>query len=624
MISYSIQKQIVKEVNIVEAVNEYVKLTKKGSTFFGLCPFHDDSKPSMSVSNNVKMYNCFSCGAKGNVISFVSKYENISIDDACIKLAKRIGLKIDSSNLEANQKETRLYSIMNEAKKFYHFYLMNTKEGSEALDYLHNRGLSNEIIERFNIGLAPNDYNQLSTYLLKRGYLELDLIELGLSKLSDNGSLFDLFRNRIMFPIDNLTNVVGFSGRIFNQTSSAKYVNSNDNVIFHKSLILYNMANAFKEARKLNRIYLFEGFMDVIAANRANVLNGVATMGTALTKDHIKSILNVTNNFVLCFDGDDAGIQAMKRSAFLLAEFNIIPDALILPDNMDPDEFIKNHGEKQLNDYLVSKPKPVYACIYELEKMKLSKHDLRSIDNFKHSVFEMLYFSRNTSVITHFLKTLAVDLGVDENTINEEFNKTSFNIQTSTNNQNSFTSIKYPNNNLINNSTNPYNLNNSNQNGYNTNSSNCKTLNFKVKPKVYKAFKVVIKHIVNKSTRCTTLFNTWSILFYEHLEKECKILNLFYELALEDRNILFENKDYNQIYNYLIKNDNSGELKTYLDDVLNSKIIDINNELEFNDCIQTINNFMIEYDIKKSMNRFITGDETQYEKYIKLNNKIKK
>ena len=407
MISNNVRKQIVNNTSIVEVVSEYLPLTRKGNSYFGVCPFHDDNNPSMSVSDSVKMFNCFSCNTKGNVITFVSKYENISIDQATIKLAKRLGMEIKNEVSKEEEKKQRLENVMNEAANFYSFYLKNSEEGIAALKYLHNRGISDEIIDKFRIGLAPNLTDGLYQFLTKKGYSELDQIELGLIKQGENNRIHDVFRIRIMFPLASSTGkIVGFSGRIYTESSQAKYINSIESVIFHKGEVLYNMHNAALPARQMDKIYLFEGFMDVIAAYRAGIKNGVATMGTALTKEHIQTLLSVTNNIVLCFDGDEAGIKAMRRSAKMLSNHNIIPDAIVLPDNQDPDEYIKEYGAPQLQAFLITKAKPVYYWLYQLEYKKVFKNDISSVEKFKNAVFEFISESNQSTIIDYYLNLL--------------------------------------------------------------------------------------------------------------------------------------------------------------------------------------------------------------------------
>ena len=345
MISQNIKKQIIDQTNIVEVVGEVVQLTKKGSSYFGLCPFHNDNHPSMSVNNEKKMFNCFSCNTKGNVIYFMSRFHNITDDQATIMLAKRLGIEISEASTKEAIKQERLLKVMNDATLFYQFYLNNSEEGLEAKKYLFSRGIDEDIIKKLKIGLASSERNYLNLALKQKNHSELDQIELGLIKNDDTNTSYDVFRNRIIFPIENNNGqVVGFSGRIYRDNNQAKYINSSDNEIFHKGKILYHFHDAIPAVRENNKIIIFEGFMDVIAAIRANIHYGVATMGTALTNDHIKAILSLTKNIILCFDGDEAGIHAMKRSAMLFANYQIIPKAIVLPNNQDPDEYVKENG----------------------------------------------------------------------------------------------------------------------------------------------------------------------------------------------------------------------------------------------------------------------------------------
>lgn len=423
MIPYSTTKQVVDANNIVEVVSEYVKLKKKGSSYFGLCPFHDDKNPSMSVNAEKKVFNCFSCGTKGNVIYFVSKYENITMEQATIKLAARAGIKIDERQSAKSARDEKLFKVMNEAYTFYRFYLDSSEEGKAARAYLTARGIDEQTIKDFKIGLAPSNSDYLHQALAKKGINDIDQLELGLIRSDDNDAFHDIFRNRIMFSVTNQSGkIVGFSGRIYSPSNQAKYINSSENAIFHKGEILYNFDRAALSARKFNKIYLFEGFMDVIAVERAGLTNGVATMGTALTKEHVKLLTSVTKNIVLCFDGDEAGIKAMKRSALMLSQSNITPEAIVLPDNLDPDEYIAKFGEEQFNHYLKNNTKNVYLVLYELAYKKLVKNVLSSIEAFKAEVFDFMRMSKQETIINFFLKQLAVDLEIDVEILRSEFN----------------------------------------------------------------------------------------------------------------------------------------------------------------------------------------------------------
>ena len=417
--------QVIEQADIVEIVGEVVSLKPKGNDFWGLCPFHPDKNPSMSVTRKLKIFKCFSCGTGGNVIQFYSKYNNISYSQATVELAKKIGIEVSESFSKDAENKTRLYKIMKEANNFYRFYLNNSVESKEAYEYLNNRYINKDIIEQFEIGLAPNSINSLNLVLKQQNILDIDQIELGLVNQNDKG-VYDIFRQRIMFPIhDHNGNVVGFSGRIYQKTSKdeSKYVNSKETPIFHKGNILYNFHRASKIARGLDCIYLFEGFMDVIAAYKADVRNAIATMGTALTNEHARAILSVTNNIVLCFDGDSAGIKALIRSASVFSDFNIIPKAIILPDNLDPDEFLNKYGKDNLNKILIDSPKNAYDVLYDYYLSVLNKNDINSIENFKKNIFDFLSFVHLETSVNFYLKKIADELSITDDLIIKDFRK---------------------------------------------------------------------------------------------------------------------------------------------------------------------------------------------------------
>lgn len=591
MIPNNIRRKIIEETNIIEVVGEYIQLQKKGNSHFGICPFHDDNRPSMSVSNKVKMFNCFSCGTKGNVITFVSKYENITIDQATIKLANRLGITIKKEVSKEEEKKERLISIMQEANNFYTFYLKNSEEGKTALAYLYNRGINDEIIERFKIGLAPSINEGLYKFLNKKGYSELDLIELGLVKANEKGIIYDVFRTRIMFPLcNNYGNVVGFSGRIYTESTQAKYINSNENAIFHKGEVLYNLHNAALSARKQDKIYIFEGFMDVIAAYRTKIFNGVATMGTALTKEHIKNILNITKNIVLCFDGDLAGINAMKKATALLATFNIIPEAVVLPNNLDPDDYIKEYGVPQLNTYLISKSKSVYSWLYDLSFEKVVKNDLMSVELFKKNIFEFLSISNQATIIDFYLNKIATDLGLNIESVVSDFEKNYRNTSSKINENNQEAIVE---DNKI--------------------DENDET--FKVPNSVRKAYRIIIKHcIFSNKALLKYLEETNNEYLIETLSLEFSILDLIRTEQLINNN-LEKNHNTEKINLNVLLND---ELYIeYINDLLNDRFIDIKNDDDFIQSLKTIKLFTKKLETREYKNRVLKGDQNAFIKFTK-------
>ena len=591
MISNNVRKQIVNNTSIVEVVSEYLPLTRKGNSYFGVCPFHDDNNPSMSVSDSVKMFNCFSCNTKGNVITFVSKYENISIDQATIKLAKRLGMEIKNEVSKEEEKKQRLENVMNEAANFYSFYLKNSEEGTAALKYLHNRGISDEIIDKFRIGLAPNLTDGLYQFLTKKGCSELDQIELGLIKQGENNRIHDVFRIRIMFPLASSTGkIVGFSGRIYTESSQAKYINSIESVIFHKGEVLYNMHNAALPARQMDKIYLFEGFMDVIAAYRAGIKNGVATMGTALTKEHIQTLLSVTNNIVLCFDGDEAGIKAMRRSSKMLSSHNIIPDAIVLPDNQDPDEYIKEYGAPQLQAFLITKAKPVYYWLYQLEYKKVFKNDISSVEKFKNAVFEFISESNQSTIIDYYLNLLSNDLNISVDSLRNDFSK----FNPSVIDEPTIDTVVVNNEQVL---------------------PQVELKQVPVTKAVKRAYEIIIKHCI---------YNYDSLALYFSLTDKCFLGNdllVEFEILqiLSVESLIYpelrNTKKYQKHNIEVLLNDN--DLKDYVEHVINDSLIDVKNKDDFDQSLNVIKKYIKKINTRTLKNRILKGDENAIAEFTK-------
>lgn len=421
-------KQILDKADIVAIVGEHIKLEKKGNDYKGICPFHNDSNPSLSVSPNKKVFKCFSCGETGNAITFVQKYKHVSFPEAVKIVGEKCGIDVNIGNNSRQQSFEKLYKIMQEATFYYEFYLKNSIEGKVALEYLHNRNLDDQIIKRFRIGLASKENNLLFEAMTKKedSYLPVDLIKCGLIHEKNH---YDMFRNRIIFPIDDQNgNIVGFSGRIYqpSQKGEPKYINTVENDIFKKGNILYNYSFALNDIKKKNRVYIFEGFMDVIAAYRASVLNTVATMGTALTDNHIKMIKKLTSNIVLCFDGDNAGITATKRAIQLFLKENMNVSVMLLPEGMDPDEYLEKYGKDSLNDFLENKFISSIDYLYSLEKRNLIISDINSVERFKKNVFSYLKMFNSRYIENQIIKRMSADLELNSSDISNDFSKTDF------------------------------------------------------------------------------------------------------------------------------------------------------------------------------------------------------
>lgn len=414
--------QILRRSDIVQIVSNYVKLEKKGKNYFGLCPFHSEKTPSFSVSPEKQIFHCFSCGEGGNAAYFVSKIEKITWGESIRKLASQVDVDV-SSYMSHNQDDDKYYKLNQFVSDYYQFALENTKEGHEAKAYLHKRGIHDDLIKQFKIGLAPDSVDSLYQALRANQFSELLMVELGHVIKTKQNRVYDKFKNRIMFPIvDEFGNVLGFSGRLYKeqQTSEPKYINTQETPVFKKSEIIYNLANAKKSIKAQNRVLLYEGFMDVIASYKAGIEEAVATMGTALTLDHIQLLKKLTNNFVLCYDGDKAGVEATKRALESLKKENVTAFIVEFPDGLDPDDFFNRYGDEKYRDFINNKQQSYKEYIYRLFLKKINLNNTQSIVTFKNKVFQLiLNLSKTEQEI--FLKRVSEDTRITFESIRFDF-----------------------------------------------------------------------------------------------------------------------------------------------------------------------------------------------------------
>lgn len=326
--------------DIVEVISNYLPLTKRGKNYFGVCPFHDDTNPSMSVSADKQIYKCFSCGASGNVITFVMDYEKVDFKEALKILAQRAGITLNQNYIKITpNKYEKYYKMYDLALKLYQNNI-NTSLGEPAIKYLEDRSITKDLIKEFQIGLSL-DKDSLTKILTKKGYTPAEMEIYGLG----NG-IHDLYINRIMFPLfDTNNNVVGFSGRIYNHIDSSKYINTKETPIFKKGELLYNYYRAKEFARLEKNLILVEGFMDVIRLYSIGIKNVVALMGTALTKEQINLLKRLSHNIYLCLDGDEAGQKAMNTIGEELTKKELSVSVITLKENLDPDEYILKYGK---------------------------------------------------------------------------------------------------------------------------------------------------------------------------------------------------------------------------------------------------------------------------------------
>ena len=368
-----VDKQVIEEIknnaNIVEVIGDVISLQKAGRNYLGLCPFHGEKTPSFNVVEDKQFYHCFGCGRSGDVFKFIEEYQGVSFMEAVQLLGERVGIQLTMpvpSRPQQVSPHQALYDMHEEAARFYHAILMTTKMGEEARDYLYKRGLTDEVLKHFQIGLAPAE----RTYLYQRladKFEEKDLLDSGLFYLSDGNQFHDTFFGRIIFPLTNdKGQVIAFSGRIWQETDNqtAKYKNSRSTSIFNKSYELYHLDKAKKGTGKIPELYLMEGFMDVIAAYRAGIENAVASMGTALSREHVEHLKRLTQKLVLVYDGDKAGQAATLKA---LDEIGDMPVQIVsMPDNLDPDEYLQKNGPEDLA-YLLTKTRisPIEFYIHQ-------------------------------------------------------------------------------------------------------------------------------------------------------------------------------------------------------------------------------------------------------------------
>lgn len=414
------------KADIVSVIGQYIKLEKKGADYKGLCPFHKDTHPSLSVSPSKRVFKCFSCGAAGDVIKFVQDFKHISYPEAIAEVGATCGVTVARESGESARYAmlSRYKDIMDAATSFYVFCLNQTQEGQIALDYLHKRQLSDDVIKHFKIGAAPREEGLLTQHLSEEGVLPLDLIKVGLARASEQtpGGYYDVFRNRVMFPLDGLDGrIVGFSGRIYAAKGDAKYVNTSENAVFHKGSLLYHYAEAMNPAAQEDRIYLFEGFMDVIACYRAGILNAVASMGTALTREQIQALLKVTKNVVIVYDGDAPGIAATKKAIGLFRAAGITPEACLFPDGMDPDEYINRYGAEALVKHLTTARESAIDYGYRVSSLGKDLTKTEDRDAFRREVFALLKAFANPVYTADIMGRLEKDLGIPRKELEASF-----------------------------------------------------------------------------------------------------------------------------------------------------------------------------------------------------------
>lgn len=418
-IPYDVILEVQRKVNIVDVISEYLPIEQKGKNYFAICPFHDDHNPSMSISPEKQIYTCFVCGASGNVINFVMNYEKISFAEAVAKLAVKAGVtlnvKYEGKKNVLDDKYEKFYKMFDVTNKYYQNNLRSLY-GKKATEYLHKRNIDDEVIKTFEIGLSLND-NNVSKLLEAKGYQVDELTNIGLCGSKGN-FVYDTFRNRIMFPLWNSTGqVVGFSGRIYNGENESKYTNSKESVIFKKGSLLYNYHRAMEYAREKRQIIIVEGFMDVIRLYTIGIKNVVATMGTAITKEHADLIRRLSKNVVLCFDGDGAGEKATVSALAVLEKIGLTPKVIRLEEGYDPDDYVVKKGNEAFLNHLKNLMN-AFEFKLTVNKKQTNFNDYNEVSNYLKEAAKELEQINDKVVYELTVKRLAKETGVDEKTIN--------------------------------------------------------------------------------------------------------------------------------------------------------------------------------------------------------------
>jgi len=395
--------RIQKSANIVEIIKNYVPLEPHGKNYFGVCPFHDDHSPSMSVSPDKQIYKCFVCGATGNVFTFVENFLGVTFLEAVKIVADKVGINFTIRESREAEKNKKYYDIMNLATLFYQNNL-RTAIGTEAREYLHKRGLTDEVIKDFQIGLATTDAANLYKLLSSKNIPKSDLGELGLIAEGENGT-YDLFRNRIMFPLKSPDGKVnGFSGRIYNTTSQSKYINTRETIIFKKGENLFNYHLAAPAARQEKFIVICEGQMDAIRIYASGIKCVVATMGTALTKEHIALLKRLGVKVIIVMDNDAAGELSTVRLGQSLMKENVDIGVVRLAGKKDPDEYILAYGVEAFRDNLRN----------PLTYLEFMDNYLRKNKNLKNPTELSAFINEYVNMLSEFKDDILINVSINK------------------------------------------------------------------------------------------------------------------------------------------------------------------------------------------------------------------
>ena len=412
--------EVLEKTDIVDLVSPYAKLKRVGNRFQCLCPLHNDKKtPSFSISPDKQLFHCFGCGAGGNAIHFVMAKDGLDFMDALKLLAERANVPFPDTRSPSGQsaakhdKKKRMYEINKTAARFF-FDTLRSEKGKAGLNYFKNRGINPATIKRFGLGYAPDSWDGLLGYMSGQGYSPKELAEAGLAVLRENGSYYDKFRNRVMFPIiDVRGNIIGFGGRVIDG-GEPKYLNSPETLIFKKSQNLFGLN--FAKNDDSGRILIMEGYMDVISLHQGGITNAVASLGTAFGEEHAKLLKKYTTHAVLCYDSDEAGQKAADRAGKILLDADIKTRVLTVNDGKDPDEYINKNGADMFR-VLIEQAKPYIE--YKIDKIKQQYNlddDMEKVE-FTQAAAEVIVDIKSRVEAELTVKRLADEIKVSQDSV---------------------------------------------------------------------------------------------------------------------------------------------------------------------------------------------------------------
>ncbi|KEI97374.1 DNA primase [Clostridium botulinum A2B7 92] len=418
MISEDVVQKVIELNDIVDVISGDIKLKNSGRNYFGLCPFHHEKTPSFSVSQDKQIYKCFGCGEAGNVVTYVMKTKNVAFPEAIKILAERVNIDIEEDKKEnTNNPKDKIYKINVDAARYFFNNLIINKN---AINYFLNRGVTKSIIKRFGLGYSKDSWDGLLRHLKTKGYTELDMLSAGLIIKGKNGSYYDRFRNRVMFPVfDYRGKVIGFGGRVLNN-AKPKYLNSPETMVFKKGINLYGLNYAVKE-NKDRVLIIVEGYMDCITLHQYGIKNSVASLGTALTTNQARLLKRYADKVIISYDSDTAGQLATQRGLEILKDVGLGVEILTVPDGKDPDQFVKAHGKESYLK-LVKEALPLIEY-----KIKISKQDLNIGDKRQ----AIQYIDRYIKIIENldpvekdmYIRRLSEETNIEIQTLYDQLNK---------------------------------------------------------------------------------------------------------------------------------------------------------------------------------------------------------